>query len=433
MPPPHVDHSHRSELERLLSTDAIVSHFQPIVDLDGGDVVAFEALARGPIDSPLAMPGDLFGTAERCGLTVELDWACRAAALRGALSAGVTRPTAIFVNIEPVAAAARIPEQYASVVEEASGDQLRVVFELTERALTERPGEVLRAVKHLRSLGAGIALDDVGVDDRSLALMPFLRPDVIKLDLSLIQGNLSPGQARTMHAVNAYAEQTGAVVLAEGIETKDHLDRALALGSRYGQGWLFGRPSAAPEAARLGALPPILAAPIGPAVGRTPFDRVQDAGIGQRTATKRLLLALSLELEVQAQSLGPEAVVLSNLQQVEHFTPATRARYRALASNAAFVGTLGIGVDAAPETGVRGGPLDPSEAMAQEWSVIVISPHFSAAMVARDLGDPRHDDMARRFEYCLTYDRTLVTQAARLMMARMEPPGAEARSPLRVA
>lgn len=427
-----LDDEHRAELDRLLATGGIVSHFQPIVDLDGGDVVAYEALARGPVGSPLAMPGDLFGTAERHGLTVELDWACRAAALRGALEHGIAKPTAVFVNIEPVAAAARIPDQYAAIVK-ASAEQLRVVFEFTERALAERPGEVLAAVKHLRSLGAGIALDDVGVDPRSLALMPFLRPDVIKLDMSVVQGALSPAKARTMHAVNAYAEESGAVVLAEGIETKDHLDRALALGSRYGQGWLFGRPSPTPATARLGSLPRHMAAKAAPIAGRTPFDRVQDAGAPQRRATKRLLLALSLELEVQAESLGPEAVVLSNLQQVEHFTPLTRARYRRLAARAAFVGMLGTGIGAAPEPGVRGGDLDPADPLVDEWSVIVISPHFAAAMVARDVGDSRAHDMARRFDYSLTYDRALVVQAARLMMARVEPPAPDPRSVLRLA
>jgi DICT domain-containing protein len=47
-----------------------------------------------------------------------------------------------------------------------------------------------------------------------------------------------------------------------------------------------------------------------------------------------------------------------------------------------------------------------------EWNVVVVAPHFAAAFVARDLSDPADDDMARRFEFCLTYDRGLAVEAA---------------------
>jgi DICT domain-containing protein len=319
----------------------------------------------------------------------------------------------------------RSPDQYAAAIR-ASGDNLRIVFELTERALTERPSEVLRAVQHLRALGASIALDDVGVDHRSLALMPFVRPEVIKLDMSLVQGRLSPEKARTMHAVNAYAEESGAVILAEGIETEEHLARALALGSHYGQGWFFGRPQATPAPHSCSSIPSLSSVAGALPAGDTPFERVLDAGARPRTSNKRLLHALSQELEVHAATLCPEAVVLAGLQHLRHFTPATRARYVDLASRAAFVGVLGTALGAAPEPGVRGGCLDADDPLTLEWSVFVISPHFAAALVARDLGDDPSDDMERRFSYRLTYDRRQVVSAARLMMDRIAPANAAA-------
>src|SRR5205085_1452138 len=95
----------------------------------------------------------------------------------------------------------------------------------------------------LRAAGWRIALDDVGADDMSLAFMPLLRPDIVKLDLSLVQQRPGPAVAGIMNAVNAYAERTGALVLAEGIENEQHLDIAKALGARLGQGYLFGRPA----------------------------------------------------------------------------------------------------------------------------------------------------------------------------------------------
>src|ERR1700761_6484302 len=73
--------------------------------------------------------------------------------------------------------------------------------------------------------------------------MPFLAPDVIKLDRGLTQDLVPPSVgARVINAVRAEAERSGATILAEGIETERHLERALAMGAKLGQGWLFGRP-----------------------------------------------------------------------------------------------------------------------------------------------------------------------------------------------
>jgi EAL domain-containing protein (putative c-di-GMP-specific phosphodiesterase class I) len=75
------------ELERILAQGLVRSVYQPIVDLDTGEVVAYEALARGPEGSPLERPDRLFAAAREAGRVSDLDWACRAAALRGALDA----------------------------------------------------------------------------------------------------------------------------------------------------------------------------------------------------------------------------------------------------------------------------------------------------------------------------------------------------------
>ncbi len=410
------------ELDRILSGEAITSLYQPIVDLDRREIVAYEALARGPQGSPLQSPGALFGAAERAGRVAELDWLCRAAALRGAVGTALERPTALFVNIEPVAALARVPEQFADVV--AGGlDRLSVVCELTERALTDRPAEVLESVRRLRELGALIALDDVGVDPRSLALMPFLLPDVIKLDMSLVQGPPSSQMARTMHAVNAYAAAHGAVVLAEGIETGEHLQRALALGATHGQGWMFGRPAPAPLHRVVGeaslTVTPGGRHAAGPRCA-TPFEELTAGVRPVRVASKQVLLALSVQLELEASAFGAEAVVLSSLQSGRYLTDRTLERYRRLAERAAFVGVVGEDIGAMPAPGVRGGALCAADPLADEWDVFVISPHFAAAMVARDLGD-RGDDMERRFEYRLVYDRAAVVRGATLLMQRIIP------------
>jgi EAL domain-containing protein (putative c-di-GMP-specific phosphodiesterase class I) len=109
------------------------------------------------------------------------------------------------------------------------------VLEITERALAARPAELLRTVERVRARGWGIALDDVGADPTSLAFMSLLRPDVIKLDLGLVQGEPPPEIAGVMNAVNAYAERSGALILTEGIEDTRRVTTSLALGPPSGR------------------------------------------------------------------------------------------------------------------------------------------------------------------------------------------------------
>jgi EAL domain-containing protein (putative c-di-GMP-specific phosphodiesterase class I) len=405
-----------TELRQILDEGLVRSVYQPIVDIDTKEIVAYEALARGPQGSPLERPDLLFATAHEIDAVEELDWACRAAALSGALEAGLRRT--LFVNVEPSLLDAAIPPHVAELLARA-GRELDVVLELTERALTDRPAEMLARVDALRALGLAIALDDVGADRRSLALMPFVRPEVIKLDLRLVQENPTPAIAAIVHAVNAEAERSGAILLAEGIETEEQRDVARALGARYGQGWLFGRPGPLPEtpAAASTLLAPREAAPPPPL---SPYEAVA-ARIRPRRGTKQLLLAISKHLEAQVAAQGEAAVVFATFQEARHFTPRSAARYERLASHAALVGALGVGLSSEPAPGVRGGALDADDPLKGEWNVVVIAPHFAAAFVARDLDDGPDDDMARRFDFCLTYDRDLAVEAARGLLARVTP------------
>jgi hypothetical protein len=265
----------------------------------------------------------------------------------------------------------------------------------------------------------------VGADVRSLALMPLLRPDVIKLDLRLVQDQPTTEVAEIVNAVNAQRERTGAVVLAEGIETEEHLETARALGATVGQGWLFGRPGplAAPAAAPSRPLRMAEPAPLGdgdPTVV-SPFEVVR-AVRDVRRADKALLLAISLQLEAQAAALGETAVIVSAFQSAERFTPLTHRRYTLMAADTAFVAALGVGMDPEPAPGVRGAALSEGDPLTGEWSVAVLGPHFAAALVAVDLGD-QGPEMERRFDFALTYDRDLVVAAASALMRRVQPLG----------
>ena len=406
-----------ADLDEILAARSVRSVFQPIIDLDGGHVVAYEALARGP-QGPLERPDALFDAARQAGRLAELDEACRAAAFHGAVEHGLLAPLTLFVNVEPeVLDTAPLGDLLA--IAEAAPGELRVVMEITERALAVRPADLLRTVERVRALGWGVALDDVGADTLSLAFMQLLRPDVVKLDLRLVQDRPGPAIAEIMNAVNDYAESSGAVLLAEGIETEQHLLMARALGARLGQGWLFGRPAAGPapgyEVAEL-VLPPSRAHA---ALDDSPFTCLP-AGAPLRRSPKALLIELSKQLERQAMRLGETCVVAATFQEAKHFTPSTAQRYRDLVQRTGFVCALGEDLPAEPVPGVRGAALDPDDPVRGEWDVTVVSPHFAAALLARDLGDTG-PDRGRMFEYALTYERDTVVRATNALLSRVVP------------
>ncbi len=411
-----------AELDRILAQSAIVPVFQPIVEIATGRTVAYEALARGPEGSPLQRPDRLFATAHQTGRTEELDWLCRAAAAGAALDAGLGRTAALFINCEPSAIGSPCPEGHRPVWDRAVRE-LDLVLEITERAVTDRPAELSREVAGHRAAGRGVALDDVGADVRSLALLPLIEPDVVKLDLRLVQDRPSTDQAAIVSAVAAERERTGATVLAEGIETETHLAVARSLGATLGQGWLWGRPGPLP-----GPLPapspesrPFRRRPVAARLpaGRTPFEVVA----GERPAahaTKSLLLPMSHHLENRALRIGEGAVVLSAFQDARHFTPHTVRRYEMLARGASLVAALGVGLGEEPVRGVRGAHIPEGDPLAGEWSVVIVGPHFTGALVAQDLGDDGPDP-ERRFVFATAYDRALVIAAARTLLGRVAP------------
>jgi EAL domain-containing protein (putative c-di-GMP-specific phosphodiesterase class I)/GGDEF domain-containing protein len=411
-----------SGIAEILAREQVYSVFQPIVDLDSDAVVAYEALVRGPVGD-LQRPDALFAAAAAAGRLQDLDELCQFTALRGAISTGIFAPLTLFINVEPeVVEPARL-DRLLAIAEQSPG-RLQLMLEITERALAVRPADLLATVQRLRTAGWRIALDDVGSDDLSLAFMPLLQPDVIKLDMALVQHRPGRKFAEFMNAINSYAERTGCLILAEGIENAVHLAQAHALGATLGQGWWFGRPAEGPVSGRPTRALQLPPPQPGPVKG-SPFQCLPESVTLRRT-TKALLIQVSKHLERAAQRLGGTCVVISTFQHARNFTPLTAHRYRDLAANIGFTAAIGAGLEAEPAHGVRGADLAPGDPVRQEWDIIVLAPHFAAALIARDL-DPTSaaesdgDDDQRPFEFALTYDRTIVEAAARSLITRVLP------------
>jgi EAL domain-containing protein (putative c-di-GMP-specific phosphodiesterase class I) len=410
-------------LSDLLARGRVRSLYQPLVHRASGEVIGYEALARGPEGDPLERPDLLFAAARDEGRLAELDWLCRATAFDGALTAGLRPPAALFVNVEPDVFDAPLPPEHADVLRRAA-NELKVFYEVTERGLSSRPAELLAEVERVRAFGLGIAIDDLGADWRSLALLPFIRPDVVKLDMALVQGPLTDAGLAIAAAVRAYAAETGALILAEGIETAEHEARADLLGAQLGQGWKYGRPapltvSEAPPM-RVGARLVIDTRPIEPATPAT----IALTGTRPAVASKAALVDLSIAIERRASETVEPSVVLGAFQTAARFRPSTRERFTRLAAGEAFVGAFGVGMPVEPAPGVHGAALAANALLAGEWHIMVVGPHHAEALIARDLGDTG-PDTERRFEFLHTHDRSLIVRAARSLMLNIVPAATE--------
>ena len=245
--------------------------------------------------------------------------------------------------------------------------------------------------------------------------------------MSLIHEHPSRRSGEILNGVWAYAESTGAVVLAEGIETGQHLQAARTMGASRAQGWYFGHPGPLPQAPF-----PVLdaAKPLGLPARQVPVSPVELVR-QHRTAkigTKDMLLSVTRALEGQAFDLGQHAVVVAAFQDAQHFTEQSRQQYEQLGASTGLTVALGEGFSEAPVPGVRGATLAPDDPLREEWDIAVLGPHYAGALVARDLGD-EGPDAQRRFEFVLTFDRELVVDIASSLISRLSRPS-PGRQPL---
>src|SRR4029453_11202032 len=214
-----------------------VSHPSPTPAEDFRHVLGYEALARGPMGSALESPAALFGAAWRAGRVAELDWACRAAAFTEAVRGRGGPPLPCALTAQPVPLGVACPDDLRPAIE-LGENRLRVVVEVTERAVAGDPARLLATAAQGRPAGWGGAPAAAGAARASLAVLPFVRPALIKLDMRLLQGRTTAEAAHIVNTVRAQAERTDAVVIAEGIETIKHAREAAAAGATIGQGFL---------------------------------------------------------------------------------------------------------------------------------------------------------------------------------------------------
>lgn len=209
--------------------------YQPIHRLDDNHIVGFECLARFSAQ-PYRPPDQWFTEAAEIGLAAELELA----ALKIAIRALNVLPRNLFLSLN-VSPEVVLVDGLGSLLEGAAID--RIVIELTEHAPVADYGRLSDAIDKLRRRGAKLAIDDAGAGYASLRHILSLRPDLIKLDISLIRGiDLDTDKQALASALIEFAKKTGADIIAEGVETASELTMLRSLQVGLAQGYLLNRP-----------------------------------------------------------------------------------------------------------------------------------------------------------------------------------------------
>lgn len=242
-------HRRSPVLARLLLSDQLQAHFQPIADLAEGSVLGHEALIRGPVGMPLATPDALFSRARADGCEVEFEIECVRLALQG--WAQHAMPGKLFINMSAQALSAAlspaVQDSAIGYLETLDLAPASIVIELTEHERVHDMASLQRAARVLHEHGVGLALDDFGDGRSSLRLWSELRPDLVKIDKYFTAGlETHPDKLQTLRALLQLASTFNSRLVAEGIETAEALRVLRDLGVHCGQGWWLGRPAATP-------------------------------------------------------------------------------------------------------------------------------------------------------------------------------------------
>jgi c-di-GMP phosphodiesterase Gmr len=238
-----------TDLRRAIAADALELHYQPLIDLETGEVSGFEALARwNHPEHGFVSPAEFIPVAEESGLIVPLGrWALDRAAQTLAdwdKKAGRELPLRISVNISAVQIQRdEVAEAVESAIGRAGISGNRLTLELTESAFVGDPQGARNVLDSLKALDANLALDDFGTGYSNLAYLQKLPIDVLKIDRSFVADMLvNRDNQAIVSTILSLANALGMKTTAEGIETEEVSEALKALGCTHGQGYYFARP-----------------------------------------------------------------------------------------------------------------------------------------------------------------------------------------------
>ncbi|AEE16296.1 EAL domain-containing protein [Treponema brennaborense] len=232
----------------ILNQKHIRSYFQPIVCLKTGQIFAYEALVRGihPDYDTVISPSELFAAADAQNVSAEFDKICQQSALEYFSSFRKNSHSLLFMNINTsLISPDDVSTSSIQVMTRKMGfDPCYVGLELIESRAASAD-DLISFVEHYRESGFLIVIDDFGCEHSNMERLIQIRPDIIKIDRSIIAGIESDVYRQSiLKSIHMLSEMTGSLCLAEGVETVEEVVTCYLYGVDLFQGYAIARPDA---------------------------------------------------------------------------------------------------------------------------------------------------------------------------------------------
>jgi diguanylate cyclase (GGDEF)-like protein len=236
-------------IEQLIANNALTAVFQPIVRFADGEIIGYEGLIRGPAGSPLESPAALFEQAAQEDRAIALEQAAARVCIAAFVKLGCKGQLFINFSAAAIEAGVHARESASDMAREGGLDTKRLVVELTEQSIIKDAERFGASVRVLRAAGSQFALDDYGSANASMNLWVRLAPHYVKIDRFFVSDIARDAlKFEAVKAMVSFANASGALLIAEGIESEADLEIVRDLGIACAQGYLLGRPAASPIA-----------------------------------------------------------------------------------------------------------------------------------------------------------------------------------------
>lgn len=236
----------RAELKRIIAEERVFVEFQSILSARNHSIIGYEGLIRGRTrDGKTIPPLFLFDAARKHGLTLEFDRFCREMVLSSfAKIHGFRKNSLLFLNLETSFLSSKVVGS-GYLLDQVKRHKIppsSIVIEIVESKTTDTEA-LIRFVNTYRRCGLNIALDDVGAGHSNFDRISLLRPNIIKVDRSIINGmSTNYFKQEIFKSLTNLSTNIGCLTLAEGVETQDEILNCIEFGADLLQGYFFSRP-----------------------------------------------------------------------------------------------------------------------------------------------------------------------------------------------
>ena len=247
-----------NELRLAIEKGEIIPHYQPLVELETGRIIGFEALARWQHPTRGAIsPADFIPLAEETGLIAQLDVAILREACRQVSDWQRKYPKQLELTLSVNLSGRQfrkisLIEETKAIIAETGIEPSCLRLEITESIMMDNAPQTVEMLRQLKTLGIKLSIDDFGTGYSSLSYLHRFPFDVLKIDRSFVTRMTNDRDCRAIvKTVVTLALELGKKVVAEGVETEAHRQHLTELGCHYGQGYLFAKPLPANDAQEL--------------------------------------------------------------------------------------------------------------------------------------------------------------------------------------